>query len=72
MGETLNDKRIGVMTGAGLFFFFCLFVLVHQQGAYRTARMHIASHARVIAHAVWNYNSLGAEQYLQLAAHTYH
>ncbi len=67
----LNEKRAGAVIGVGLFLLFCIFILVHQKRIYTQARMGIASHARIIKNAVWNYNPEGAEEYLQLAARTH-
>ena len=52
---------------------FCAFVLLYERHARNEAQSYIDGHARIIADALWNYNSQGSSEYLTLAcsSHNY-
>jgi signal transduction histidine kinase/ActR/RegA family two-component response regulator len=50
---------------------FGLFVLFYERHTFNQAKTHIKDHARIIANALWDYNSQGASEYLLLACQSH-
>ena len=68
----MSHRHISILTAILLTASFCLFVVGYEKHALVQAQARIETHARIIEDAMWNYNHLGASEYLALAADTYH
>jgi two-component system cell cycle sensor histidine kinase/response regulator CckA len=67
----MSYRHVNLLTALTLAIGFCLFVFVYEHHALTRAQARIETHARIIEDAMWNYNHLGASQYLSLAAETH-
>ena len=67
----MSHRHINLLTAIALAIVFCLFVFVYEHHALGKAQARIATHAQIIKDAMWNYNHLGASEYLTLAAETH-
>ena len=67
----MSHRQINFLTAAALAALFVLFVFGYERHALTKARERIETHARIITDAMWNYNLLGAAEYLTLAAETH-
>ena len=67
----MSHRHISILTAILLTASFCLFVVGYEKHALVQAQARIETHARIIEDAMWNYNHLGASEYLELAADTY-
>ncbi len=68
----MSHRQISILTAILLTASFCLFVVGYEKHALVQAQARVETHARIIEDAMWNYNHLGASEYLTLAADTYH
>jgi len=66
----MSHRHISILTAILLTVFFCIFVISYEKHALIQAQSRIETHARIIEDAMWNYNHLGASEYLALAADT--
>ncbi len=66
----MTNKRVTLTTALLLIIAFCTFVMVYEKRAKAMAVARIATHARIIQDAMWNFNNQGATEYLKLAAFT--
>ena len=67
----MSHRHISILTAIVLTVSFCLFVVGYEKHTLNQAQTRIETHARIIEDAMWNYNHLGASEYLALAAETY-
>jgi two-component system, cell cycle sensor histidine kinase and response regulator CckA len=67
----LSHKKTTILAAVILLALFCAVVLVHDHHARKKAHARIASHADIVANALWNHNQEGAEQYLSLACRSH-
>lgn len=51
---------------------YCVFVLAYEKYYFLQAEKRIEEHAQIIADDLWNFNTLGAGEYLKLAADSGH
>jgi PAS domain S-box-containing protein len=63
----LTHKHLTAMAAVVLFTLFCVIVFVHEHKVHQKVHARIASHAGIVADALWNHNPAGAAQYLSLA-----
>jgi len=66
----MSHRQINILTAILLTVSFCLFVVGYEKYTLVRAQARIETHARIIQDAMWNYNHLGASEYLALAADT--
>jgi len=67
----LNHQKTTILAAVLLLALFCAVVLFHDHHARKKAHARIASHAGIVANALWNHNQQGAEQYLSLAGRSH-
>jgi len=67
----MSHRHIHLLTAVLLALMFCAFVIGYEKHALTEAQERIQTHARIIEDAMWNYNHLGASEYLALAAETH-
>lgn len=66
----MSKRNISILTAILFAVAFGLFVMAYEKHALVQAQARIETHARIIEDAMWNYNLLGASEYLALAADT--
>lgn len=66
----MSYRHFSILTAVILTVSFCLFLVGYEKHALIQAQARIETHARIIEDAMWNYNHLGASEYLALAANT--
>jgi hypothetical protein len=66
----MSYRNISILTAIMFALSFGLFVMGYEKHALIQAQARIETHARIIEDAMWNYNHLGASEYLALAADT--
>lgn len=64
----MTHKTISIITAILLSIVFCIFIMAYEKRAMSMATARIATHARIIEDAMWNYNHQGVQEYLTLAA----
>jgi two-component system cell cycle sensor histidine kinase/response regulator CckA len=67
----MSHRHINLLAAVVLALSFCLFVYGYEKHALVQAQERIETHARIIQDAMWNFNHLGAAEYLALAAETH-
>jgi PAS domain S-box-containing protein len=66
----MNNRNISILMAILFALSFGLFIMAYEKHALIQAQTRIETHARIIEDAMWNYNHLGASEYLALAADT--
>ncbi len=67
----MSHQKTTILAAVLLLALFCAVVLVHDHYARKKAHARIASHADIVANALWNHNQQGAAQYLSLACRSH-
>lgn len=67
----MTHRHIHLLTAVLLIWIFGAFAFGYEKHALNQAQERIQTHARIIEDAMWNYNHLGASEYLALAADTH-
>jgi two-component system, cell cycle sensor histidine kinase and response regulator CckA len=66
----MSNRNLSILTAILFALSFGLFVMGYEKHALIQAQTRIETHARIIEDAMWNYNHLGASEYMALAADT--
>lgn len=69
--SSMNYRKMTSIAMIILCIAFCAFVLLYERRARNEAQSRIDEHARIIADALWNYNSQGSSEYLTLACRSH-
>lgn len=64
----MTHKTISIYTAILLSIVFFIFIMAYEKRTVSMATARIATHARIIEDAMWNYNHPGVQEYLTLAA----
>ena len=68
----MKYQKAATIITVALLVVFCAYILQYESESRNRAQERIKDHGRIVADALWNYNTQGAREYLKLAAETDH